>query len=609
MHKILEYLNKKFLYKIRYQIVILLFFVTFLPIVCIQVLNYSKTTTLLLNKNQDLLNDNLQLTQSNVNNLLGDYRHILFQISTDLSSLDSILRLSEVSENSIEYTRISDSLDTYIRSNILMYPEIQALGIISTNGTPYIYAQKREKTQPIIDFFTEQKDMLSDTFINTIKPTIDTIDSESPYYNPENPVFYLGSRTIHYEKMKNVGCIILFVEPSKLNATINNPASNVYDFTDKLLIDSEGQLICSKNRYTGKHISSLSQYSNIDWGGDSMEQTFSSDYLISVTNLEFFNLQLINIADYKSMNSDLTSLWMTITLIIVAILICTIFMAFILCRKFIFSIEKVANNISMVDEHHLDIVIETLSKNEIRIIESSFNQMLSQIKNLLDENKHQNEQIFQAELKSLELQINPHFLFNTIDSINWMAIQENCPGVSEQLNKLASILRHTVYNMNSEVLLEEEIHWMINYLDLQKQRFHNAFTYDIHNTTKKRIIKIHKLLLQPFLENSLIHGFENNSYKGHLEISCRIIRNTHLLLQISDNGCGLSPEQTVAINHLFADGTLTFQGVGLTNIAYRTKGYYPHSRIFVCSSSYGTCFKFFIPLAEMEGADVSIINR
>ena len=115
-----------------------------------------------------------------------------------------------------------------------------------------------------------------------------------------------------------------------------------------------------------------------------------------------------------------------------------------------------------------------------------------------------------------------------------------------------------------------------------------------------RRIYIHKLLLQPFLENALIHGFENLPRKGRLEIACRITGQSHLLLEVADNGCGIPEDKVREINLLFTTGRSAFTGIGLTNIAYRTKGYYPHSRIFVSSSPMGTCFKIFIPMNEME---------
>ena len=237
---------------------------------------------------------------------------------------------------------------------------------------------------------------------------------------------------------------------------------------------------------------------------------------------------------------------------------------------------------------------------ELQILSTTFNKMTKRIDIMFWELTEKEKQKRDMELLALQAQINPHFLFNTLDSICWTAAQENCLTVSEQLNKLAAILRHTVYNMNCVVPLQDEICWMQNYLDLQKSRFHGRFSYDIHDLTKGRRIYIHKLLLQPFLENALIHGFENLPRKGRLEIACRITGQSHLLLQVSDNGCGIPEDKVREINLLFTTGRSAFTGIGLTNIAYRTKGYYPHSRIFVSSSPMGTCFKIFIPMNEME---------
>lgn len=110
MRKFIPWIKGHFLYKIRYQITIFLFFVTFLPVISIQLFNYEKTSEMLFTKNHSLLADNLQLTQNSINNVLTDYKRILFQISTDVTCMDNILELSKVSPDSAEYRRISESL-------------------------------------------------------------------------------------------------------------------------------------------------------------------------------------------------------------------------------------------------------------------------------------------------------------------------------------------------------------------------------------------------------------------------------------------------------------------------------------------------------------------
>ena len=210
--------------------------------------------------------------------------------------------------------------------------------------------------------------------------------------------------------MKITGSILLFISPDKMNSAINNPDSQVYPFTDKLLVDSSGRLICSKDRNTGKILGSLENYKAIDWDSLSSDSgDMQGDYLVSQIPLEHFDLHLINIVDYRQMTKDLEALWTTITLAISAILLVSMLVAYVLCHKFIFSIENVAAKMNLFDEHHLDVEIRNMSRNELRIIESSFNRMLGQIRGLLDENKQQYKKICEAELKSLSSKSIPTF--------------------------------------------------------------------------------------------------------------------------------------------------------------------------------------------------------
>lgn len=605
MKKLIGYFAGNYLYKIRYQLVLLLIFVTVLPIISIQLINFSKTSAIILNKNQAILNDNLLISTDNLNNVLADYKQILFNISTDASYMENILLLDKAKINSNSYTRICEKLETCVKTNIILCPEVQAVGIISTSGNSYIYAQKREKTLSIIDYFNNN---ISSLKTNSISPTIGVISHGSSYYNKENPTFYLSVSSIHSEKMKLVGSIILFINPEKLNNIINNSTSEIYDFTNRMLVNYDDYIICSKNGLTGYQTNEIDEFSDIKKVAETNKGIKSTaGDLVSMSDLDYFNLKFFNIIDYNLLNKSLNALWSTIIWLMIAILFITLIIAFLVCRKFIFSLERVAIAMKSIDEDNLDCELKVTSKNEVRYIEQSYNQMLRRIKALLEENKSKADHIIEinkkacdAELKSLELQINPHFIFNTIDTINWTAIQSSCFEVSEQLNQLAYILRYTVYNMNQLVPMKEELQWVESYLNLQKNRFHNKFSYDIFVDEAADQLKIHKLLLQPILENSILHGFEDIAYHGYLRIDCNILQHRFLLIQITDNGRGIPPEKLKEIHCLFSYRKDIFTGVGLSNIAYRFQKYYPDSKIIVTSNYYNTCFKLFIPIREMR---------
>src|SRR5699024_2954900 len=115
-----------------------------------------------------------------------------------------------------------------------------------------------------------------------------------------------------------------------------------------------------------------------------------------------------------------------------------------------------------------------------------------------------------AEIKSLEAQINPHFLYNTLDTINWMALDREEYTISKMLTSLASILRYSIHRSNTIVEIEEELEYLKKYIYLQQQRFDYSFLCTVEADENVRGCMIHKMLIQPFLENTLVHGFPGN---------------------------------------------------------------------------------------------------
>ncbi|MDD2980740.1 MAG: histidine kinase [Hespellia sp.] len=610
MNQFFVKLREKYLRKIRYQMVLLLLFITALPIVSIQLINIYTTSHITSSKNQAILNDNLLLSKNAMNTQLAAYKEVLFHLSTDSIFMNNMIALDKDAVGTASYKRTCDSLDTCIVSNIVMYPEIQGIGVISTNGIPYMYAQARNQTRSLVKYFGSNYMELPKTVDSSNKPSIHVIPYTDVNYDIDNPVFYLSTSIFHYEKLKYTGTLILFISPEQLNSTINQSTSEIYDYTDRFLLTEDNYIICAKENLTGHPIRELDTYKPLNTMSSSSPSKISNSdkSLISVIPTDYFNLNLVENVDYYSMNHSLRSLWMTVTSLMIAILILTLLVAYTFGKKFILPLEKIATAMKSFDEEHLNNPIEEFSKNEIGDIEHSYNLMLSQISELLTENKEQTRHLIEmnrkacnAELKSLELQINPHFIFNTLDTINWTAISDGCITVSEQLNALAGILRYTVYHMNQIVPLCQDINWIEQYLQLQRIRFHNQFTYDLFVEENALKLPIHKLLLQPFLENALIHGFDGITYPGYLRVDCTILKNSILCIKVTDNGRGIQSEQLKKIRFLFSsDLESDSSSIGLSNITYRTREYYKMSRLMVASYEHCTCFKLFIPIKEMR---------
>ena len=211
------------------------------------------------------------------------------------------------------------------------------------------------------------------------------------------------------------------------------------------------------------------------------------------------------------------------------------------------SVRSVLKGIGQVQQGHLDVVIPADTEDEIGIIARNFNTMTVKVKELVTTVKEAQNSQKNAEIRALEAQINPHFLYNTLDSINWMAIEKGEYEISTMLRNLGVILRYSVNKSNQRVTIWEMSDWLHKYISLQKMRFNDAFTYNLQIDKNTEKVKVYKLLLQPFVENSIIHGFDGMMAGGLLRIECSLSDDGKgVVFIIEDNGVGM-PESKVEI--------------------------------------------------------------
>lgn len=179
-----------------------------------------------------------------------------------------------------------------------------------------------------------------------------------------------------------------------------------------------------------------------------------------------------------------------------------------------------------------------------------------------------------CQLKALQSQINPHFLFNTLNSISSLAIVENATKTQEVIYNLSNILRYTLKKANKIVRLEEEIGYIESYLNLQKIRFAQRLNYEINIDSKLKGVKIPFMILQNFVENSVVHGLESKEEGGWVKIYCED-KGDLVSIYIEDNGIGISREKLNEIKEelKFKYGT-DLEKIGINNVNKRMAHYY-----------------------------------
>lgn len=187
----------------------------------------------------------------------------------------------------------------------------------------------------------------------------------------------------------------------------------------------------------------------------------------------------------------------------------------------------------------------------------------------------------QAELDSLQSQINPHFLYNTLDSIRGQALEDGSVQSSEMIEALSTLLRYTISHRSDMVTLGQELKSVDNYIKIQQYRFNNRFEYrkNIEDYGEDLLsIKIPKLTLQPLIENAIYHGIDSLLTKGLIEMDIYCTQ-TRLIISVSDNGVGMDAEQLESIrNKLKAyvydpkgSSSTKSTGVAISNVNSRIK--------------------------------------
>jgi two-component system sensor histidine kinase YesM len=223
---------------------------------------------------------------------------------------------------------------------------------------------------------------------------------------------------------------------------------------------------------------------------------------------------------------------------------------------------------------------------EVETIALQFNDMLGKLDDSMKKEKEAGERQRHAEIKALEAQINPHFLYNTLDTINWMAIDKNEFDISNAISSLAAILRYAIKNSTVTVEIRDEIQWLKNYIYLQQTRLKNSFSCEINVDPEVLDCKIHKLLLQPFIENSIIHGFVGVNKEHILEIAFKL-EGEFVCITVRDNGKGIAPSVVECFNNETFHTTEDDSHIGMKNAIARLYMYYGAKASVNVSSTLG----------------------
>jgi len=254
------------------------------------------------------------------------------------------------------------------------------------------------------------------------------------------------------------------------------------------------------------------------------------------------------------------------------------FVVIILFIKYIYRpITNVESALHAIVNGETDLKLKNIQeKSEKHPMYDNLNSLIIRLKQLIDSEYTAGIMKKQAEIDALQSQINPHFLYNTLESIRGQAIVQGVSGIEKMVKAMADIFRYSITNKNAMVTLEEEIKNIDNYLNIQQFRFNNKFIVikELEEDTLSCLIP--KLTLQPLVENTIIHGLEIKPGKGTIKISSELTIDS-IIIRVEDDGVGIDQQTLELINTSLAGNTGVRHedssriGLGLNNINQRIK--------------------------------------
>ncbi len=243
-------------------------------------------------------------------------------------------------------------------------------------------------------------------------------------------------------------------------------------------------------------------------------------------------------------------------------------------------IKALLKNIQEVEKGNMKVQFESFGEDEIGMLGHRFKQMIEKINHLINREYKLELENKTNQLKVLQSQINPHFLYNALQSIGTVALKNKVPQIYSLITHLSKIMRYGM-NMNEDIVpLMKEINYNKAFLLLQKERFGDHLEYDIQVDDEVKNVKVPKMLLQPIIENYFKHGFDIRDGIGEIKVECRKT-DDYLHISVSDNGIGIAENHLKEIYEYFQAGSIRRDGeqtnIGLKNVYTRLKLYYGES--------------------------------
>ena len=502
-----------FLSKMRFKTKLIFFICILFLVVAIIQFSFTSlyTQKIIVDKSETYFKEVISQVSTRINAETELKNQLVLQIS---SNSDVIYHIDEMtnSKKSPELTR------TQIKSEVLklLPPDkelISDLYIFTKSGFTIncFYSHSLDEIDPY-------SQLLMNRFQRELQPSVVWDDA---YLEPD----HISCYTPIFRNNKLIAILRLRLKKELLGNVFDNIQLDE-DNVILLLDETQNVIYSNKTAYIGNNKKYLDMRNHYE-----VTSTVSKE-----------GLSVVGFIPHRTVSSEISLLNVVLLILYFSTFLIFIIIATLYMKKISKPINYIVSGMNKIQNGNLDVKLTYSSTDEFGFITETFNEMAVRIKTLIEQIYTYQKASALAQKEALEAKLNPHFLYNTLDSIYWMLIMQDNSKESAMVIKLSNILRYSISHDKELVPIYEDIQQLENYIDLHRIRFHNKLDYyiDIDNAIEN--ISIPKLLLQPLIENSLKYGFKNLKKTGLIKITATA-KDDYILFVVYDNGVGIPAEK------------------------------------------------------------------
>lgn len=575
---------------IRDQLLATVVFVAVYPILLVILVGIFNYENVVKERFFDSAASEMALVSNYINQDVTDMNSYLIGLLSD-QGLYELINEGDKIRTDLDLYEFKRDMDTYLRSAITAKEDFDVIAIYLYEGERFNWYAKRTGTVGADDIpYKAIDEVLQGRTLNTV------------YYDDEN--IYLGRKILDVDTLEEQGILLVRIDPEHLMTLVGSQGQKT--ISTNYLLTRGGDFVAYSG--TGGHRDLIRSFELYSYSPGNYELTFGNDdYFVSISETDLLDFALIRLTTKDELLEDLQKVTDLVVILSVVNIPLYIFVGNILYRNITSPVETLVEGMNRFEAGQTDIHLDTTRNDEFGYMIQTFNRMTENTNKLINEVYMEELARKDAEISALQEQINPHFLYNTLESINWRAQLAGQNDIAKMIQALSVIMDGSINrNQEKEISLRNEVAYMDRYIFLIQMRFGDKIAYEKNFTEEALGCMVPKMIIQPLLENAVKHGIEPVG-RGTIKFGAYV--EEQLVILISDTGKGMNHTTKTMIRRIFKQEEKVKatkdrrRSIGLRNVARRLHLIYGDQvTIDVTSDSEkGTVFTIKLPIKKENG--------